>query len=381
MKLSELETSLKKSGPGPLYVVVGEEDWLRDQAVSTLKPSVLGDHVLDGLNEDLFYGDESVASEILGCARDLPAFGNRRWVLVKGADKLPARESEAVSAYLKDPNASTTLVFSAQKLDGRTKLTQALKKYCLVVDCGALPANQIPGWIVSQARQLGIQVADDAMPLLAELAGQSLNFAKRELEKLAAALGEGTIAERAQVEALRGIEPGASVFDLSSAIGAGDVTRALRIVVKNIESGEAPLRILGSFVWQYRRLWKGYRLRQEGRSQGDIVKVLGIPPFRLSDFMKEISRFSDEHFWMAFPLFLEADSTLKGGRATDPKRVIEELVLRLCLEKTTTRSESLQTGQLDTGPTGSLPHKSGKAKTSRSISMVRTIQSSNQAPH
>jgi len=354
---------------------------LRDQAIATLKAWVLGDNVLEGFNEDMFYGDESVASEILGCARDLPAFSGRRWVLVKATDKLPVREAEGMIAYLKAPNDTTTLVFSAQKLDGRTKMTQALKKHCLVVECGALPANHTPAWIVGQARQLGIRIAEDAIPLLAELAGQSLNSVKRELEKLAAALGEGATAERTQVEAMRGLEPGASVFDLSLAIGAGDTTRALRIVVKNIESGEAPLRMLGSLVWQYRRLWKGYQLREEGQSQGDIARTLGIPPFRLSDFMKQVSSFSGEHFRMAFSLFLETDSALKGGRATDPKRVIEEIVLRLCLDNTTTRSESLPAQSFSKGAPAEPKTEYGKARKSRPISMVRTIKSSNQPPH
>lgn len=76
------------------------------------------------------------------------------------------------------------------------------------------------------------------------------------------------------MEALRGTEPGVSVFDLLSAIGAHDHGRAIRILARNVENGEAPLRILGALVWQYRRLWKlkdqmksgGREGRRRGRS-------------------------------------------------------------------------------------------------------------------
>jgi len=65
MKLYELTTALKKNGPGPLYLVLGEEDELREQAVAAIKAVIPHEEGLGDFNCEVLYGDESDASEIL----------------------------------------------------------------------------------------------------------------------------------------------------------------------------------------------------------------------------------------------------------------------------------------------------------------------------
>src|SRR5215217_6723017 len=103
----QLGSVLKEQSAAPLYLVLGEEG---------------------GFNYDLFYGDETSGARIVTCASEMPVFAERRLVIVKAADKLPAREGEALLGYLKDPVETTTLVFACQKLDGRLKFTQALAR-------------------------------------------------------------------------------------------------------------------------------------------------------------------------------------------------------------------------------------------------------------
>ncbi len=369
MKWHELTSSIRQRGPAPLYLVVGVEDYLRDQAVATIKTAVLGTQDLEGFNYDLFYGDECSASDILACARDLPVFAERRVVLIKVAEELSAREVEHLLPYLKAPNETTTLVFVASKLDGRAKFSQTLRGCAGVVECDPLPMGQVPGWVRTQASELGVRLGEDAIPLLAELAGHSLSLVRRELEKLACALSDGAVAGAAHVEALRGQKPGASVFDLSAAIGAGDRGRALRIVMRNLEAGEMPLRILGSLVWQYRRLWKAHALTEKGVPAAEIGRTLGIPPFRQREFLGQVRLFSGPQLKRAFELFVETDSALKGGRATAPERLLEKLLLSLC----SNREGSGQSPDKGTAPSVLSPQSSTR-KGSRPISTIRTIK-------
>src|SRR5579884_1613659 len=136
MKLYELEQSLKKSGLAQIYAVLGEEDELRDQAVGMLKAAAAQDGELGDFNFDVLYGDETDAAELLARAEEAPVFAPRRIAIVKAADKLPARETERLLPYLKTPCESTTLVFVAPKLDGRTQFAQAIKSSAIVVECG-----------------------------------------------------------------------------------------------------------------------------------------------------------------------------------------------------------------------------------------------------
>jgi DNA polymerase-3 subunit delta len=330
VKVSELESVIKKNGAGPLYLVSGEEDYLRDRAVSQIKAIVLQEETggLAEFNLDVLYGDETDASEILARAGEAPAFASRRVLLLKSADKLPAREGESLLPYLKAPCDSTTLVFVAPKLDGRTKFAQVLKDQAVFVDCSPLPDQQLPAWIRTEAGRLRVRLDEEAVLLLQDMADSgSLYQVQRELEKLAAYISDGRTAGAADVEALRGGEVGISVFDLTAAIGAHNHGRVLRILARNLEAGEAPLRILGSLIWQYRQLWKAKEVLRQGGGESEAARMLRMPPFRVREFL---APFSDAHMSRAFRMFFETDSKCKGGSACAPARVVESLLLNLC---------------------------------------------------
>ena len=328
MKVYELPHALKHTGPGPLYLALGEEDELRDQAVAAIKTFIPKDDGLGEFNCEVLYGDENDASDILARAGEAPVFASRRLIIVKATEKLSARDGDVLIPYLKSPCDSTTLVFVAGKVDGRTKFAQALKQRAVTIDCGALPEPQLAQWIRAEASRVGVRLDDAAMLLMKDLAGSnSLSFIKRELEKLAAYVPPERVVTPTDIEVLRGGEVGASVFDLTMAIGQGDRLRVLRIFARNLETGEAPLRILGSLVWQYRQLWKAKDSLQSGKGESEAARMLRVPPFKVREF---VGRFSDAHMQQTFRLFAETDGKLKGGSATAPARVLESVGLELC---------------------------------------------------
>ena len=331
MNAAALESMLAKQGPAPLYAVVGEEDWLREQAVAALKAAVLGGSSadadggpgsgLDAFNYDLLYADESDAAEILARAGQAPAFAARRCVVVKSAEKVSPRDGDALVAYLKEPCETTTLVFVAAKLDKRLKFSKELLERAVSVDCSSFPEAQLAEWIRVESGRQNVRLGPEAVESLSRLAlslkgeaGGSLNLLRRELEKLAAYVPPGKTAGTQDVEAVRGGEPGASVFDLASAIAARREGRALWILARNLDSGEDPLRILGALAWQFRQIWKAKDQRWRGWPGAELSGA-----------------FTDHDLGAAIELFAAADAKLKGGASGSSKRLaLETVVLALC---------------------------------------------------
>ncbi|MFO0775316.1 MAG: DNA polymerase III subunit delta [Nitrospiraceae bacterium] len=308
-------------------LIEGEEDELRARALAAVTAWVLGDTADATFNCDVLYADEHDAATILGCAQELSVFAPYRLVIVKRAEKISAKDGDRWLAYLKEPNTTTTLVFVASKLDKRLKVAQAMQKSPVVVDCGPLMGAALNAWILDEARVVGVSLSDDAVAVLRESAAHSLSLVRRELEKLALSTPEGTTASGRDVETARGVEPGASVFDLTTAIGGRDARQALTILARNLEAGEAPLRVLGALTWQYRRLWKMMEAARQGGREGEVARTLRIDPSKVRNWAR---RFTDGHFRQAFGLFLETDSKLKGAAAGSGKRVLESVLLQLC---------------------------------------------------
>ena len=332
----ELGPSLQKQR---LFLVLGEEDCLRDQAIETIrahgalrsKGASAGDVRSNGddFSCDVLYGDETNAQEILARAQEVPFFSTHQVVLLKWADKLPTKEGEALVPYFAAPSDSTTMIVSAGKLDGRLKWVQALKKQAVVVNCAPLYENQRLGWVRQEAARVGIGLDAEAAGLLKELAGEGLYVVRRELEKLSLYVSTKETVNAHDVVAVQGAEPGASVFDLSGAIIHGKVSQALLILEKTLESGEAPLRILGALLWQYRRLWKAKDGLSRRVGEAAVAKSLGITPFRQGEFFAMVRRVPLAHFPEAFQAFSVTDRALKGAAAASPHRIMHALIMDL----------------------------------------------------
>lgn len=336
IKPAELGPSLQQKKR--LFLVLGEEVCLRDQAIETIRSASRskGASAVDGGREsdefscDVLYGDETNAQEILARVQEVPFFSTHQVVLLKWADKLPAKEGEALIPYFSAPSDSTTLIVSAAKLDGRLKWVQALKKQAVVVDCAPLYDNQRLGWIHREAGRLGIRLDAEAAGLLKEQAGEGLYVVRRELEKLSFYVTKKEAVNAHDVVAVQGAEPGASVFDLSGAIIQGKVSQAFLILEKTLEAGEAPLRILGALLWQYRRLWKAKDGLSRRVSEAAVAKSLGITHFRQGEFFAIIKRAPLSHFPEAFQAFSVTDRALKGAAAASPHRIMHALIMDLC---------------------------------------------------
>ncbi len=360
----QLESVLRQQMLAPLYLIVGEEDLLRDRALTALKAVVLAEKGND-FNYTLLYGGEASGSEIVGSASEMPVFAERRLVVVKAAEKISTRDGEQLLECVKNPVPSTTLVFMSVKLDGRLKFSQALARTAVVIDCASLRDNQLQAWITSEAQHVGVRVTEEATQLLKEVCGTSLYGLRRELEKLAAYVPADRSVTPTDVQVLRGMDPGASVFDLTLAIAEGRHGRILTILARNLESGEAPLRILGSLAWQYRRLWKAKELLAQNGREGEVARVLRMDPLRVRSFL---NRFSEPHLQFALRLCFEADEKLKGGSGNSPRMVLEHVLRQLC--------QNISGGKSEPPPQRAVPP--ARPGVGRMVSNVRTIKRQNR---
>ena len=344
MKPHELKGAIQRDGLAQLYLIVGEDAYIRDSAIAMIRAAARkqsnptptshegpssSETTEEFFNYDVLYGDETDALEVLTIVQEMSFFVARRLVIMTWAEKLPTREGDRLMPYFQNPTDTTTLVIVGSKLDGRLKWVQQLKKQAVVVDCAPLYENQRIGWVTQQAAQAGIQLEENALQILKELAADGLYVTNTEIEKLSTYLPLGACGTTQDVEAIRGMEPGASVFDLSEAMGAGDSGRALQIVAKNLEVGEAPLRILGALIWQVRRIWKAKDLLQQGVAQSQVAKQVGIPPFRTAGFIRQVQQWTEPQLRLAWEWFCRADSALKGSASSSPKRILDGLVISL----------------------------------------------------
>ena len=114
----------EKSELLPAYLIVGPDELKRRQALTRLKARVDGPFAAFNLEEIVASG-ELEPEDVISSLNTLPMGGERRVVVIENAEKLPKAVSEALVAYLDDPNLSCTLALAAEKLAKNTRLYKA----------------------------------------------------------------------------------------------------------------------------------------------------------------------------------------------------------------------------------------------------------------
>ena len=255
----------------PIYCLSGER-FLVDTAVAAIRAAVLAQAgAAAAFNHDTFDLKESGLGGALGTARTLPMMAKRRLVVGKAIDEVKAADLEPLVAYVEDPNPSTCLLLIADKVDVRLKAFSALRKRGYLHVFAPLRDNALAGWLRTEAKSRGIDIKPDAANALAMLAGPDLGRLAQALEQLAIYVGRERAIGVDDVEDLVAETREHAIFELTKAIGMGDVPRALALCANMLRNREPPLKIQFMLARQVRQIWRAKELAAAGASRGDIA--------------------------------------------------------------------------------------------------------------
>jgi len=323
----------RAGGPPHVYLLLGEEDVLVEQALATLLDELVP-AAERALNLDALDAGETPVAEIIARCETLPFFGARRVVLVRRAEELRPADQDALATYLEPAPPPATLVLIAAKLDQRRRLSGVIQRTGRVIPCAPLDAHDLPAWIRARAQEEGKTVQAEAARMLVLLVGGGLRELGLEIAKLAAYVGERREITAEDVRAIASHVAEAGVFELTDAVGRRQAGRALELLETLITAGEAPLRILYLLEDHIRMLLRAQALLDRGerveRPSEQVRAVLGGNRAwlfrRYRDQLLAFGRLRPDEI---LGVLLEADATIKTG-AMAPRLVLEALIVRLC---------------------------------------------------
>jgi DNA polymerase-3 subunit delta len=309
-----------------VYLLLGEEDLLVDQALAGLLDRLIPPEERD-LNLDVVRADEIEIGDLITLVDTLPFFGQRRAVVVKGADAWNADEQEQLAAYLDRGAPPSALILVASSLDRRRKLFTAVRKVGEIQEYPRLSIRQLPAWVVERVRKEGRRIDPDAVEALIALVGPGLRQLSLELEKLFAYVESLERITRRDVEAAVSRLSESTIFMMVDAIGErrpGDALRYLDDILRE----EAPPYVLFMIARQFRMLMRASYLTARKRPPAAVQEALGVPPFVARKVLVQVTRFPPEAFPAIFARMAEADLAVKTtGHA---RLALETLIAELC---------------------------------------------------
>lgn len=323
-----------------VYVVAGEERLLRDRVVEELRKAALGEAVA-AFNEDRFTAGEVGIETILAAARTVPMMANRRFVLVRGAERWDASDatspSDAVAQYATHPADSTCLVIVASKVDGRRKLAQVARRQGFFVPCDPLDPRALPGWIASRFEAKGHSIDRGVAELLAELTGPDLSSVDDAIERLSLYAGANRPIDEDTVGVCVARVRTADTWALVDAVRARDLARGMRTLADAYDPRERGLPLLGALAWSMRQLARAQAAATAGCSPDEAARRAGVSqPGRVREIVATMRTVTTKEVERWMLVLADTDLALKSSRRP-PDAILEEMLTRLCRAQTRVR--------------------------------------------
>ena len=269
-----------------------------------------------GFNVDVFEGGSESIDDALLAAETLPFGSDKRYVVVKNAERLSAAEVKRLAGYLEDPAESSVMVLAAVDLKPTSSLVKAVEKGGRIREVSKR-RDQIPGWIRSRFKERGMLVSGKAIAYLQEALGDDLMAIEGAVEKVSLYHEGDEAVELDDVVAL--VTPSAerSIFELVDRVALGDADQALKLLRRLLQQGERTTYVLNALARRLRMLLLFRALREEGRQESDIVDYLKLPKNQAwmvgKKFKPQAARWKEETLRKALAFLVRVDVGIKTG--------------------------------------------------------------------
>jgi DNA polymerase III subunit delta len=329
---AEFDRSLKAGRLQPLYLLVGCESYLRDSAARALTDAALSGSLLREFNESSFSLLTDSALAAIAAAEQLPMMSERRVVRIKDFAKLRETDEDIIVRYLGRPVDTTVMVFVADDLDKRKKLTKALLTNCAVVEFPAVKDAEAKDWARTRLKELRTTADERVLSEVVRLVGTNLQTLSSELDKLASAALETGQITMELVDQLIDRSRELSNFDLGDQLVAGDRHRALETLHRLLDDDVQPVMLLGLIASNYHRLALAKELLNRG-ARDEVYRLVYGPPAKRDAFMNTLQRSDASKIARGIQLIAAADlaikSSLGGGGPKGARLQLEVLVCEL----------------------------------------------------
>ena len=320
----------------PVHVLTGDDPVLLGEALSGLVGELLGGRDPDGV-VDTFAGDEYQPAEPMIAAASMSMF-DERIVIMRNAARFKIAELGPLFDYLSDPNPTTVLVVVWERPIGAgltkqpfaKKVSDAVKAAGGVVTATAAPTmgKQQGAWIHQRLAAASVRLTPSAEAAVVSNLGEDMSRVVGLIDLLDSSFAPGSRLEIADVEPFLSSAGGVPPWDLTDAIAAGDVAKAVVTARRMMIGGSRhPLQLMATLQTHFEGI-----LALDGldvRTEAHAAEVLGMKPYPAKKLLTASRSLGSDGARRAVHLLARADVDVRGVTALDPAAVMEVLVGRL----------------------------------------------------
>lgn len=320
--MEQLLQDLKQQTYQKVYLLCGEEAYLRNQYKKKLKDALVSDG--DTMNYSYYEGKDINPGEVIDIAETLPFFADRRVILIENSGFFK-NKCDQLADYMAEIPETTFFIFVETEIDKRNRLYKEVKKCGRIVEFGVQKEETLRKWILGILKKEGKMITGETLQSFLEKTGSDMQLIRNELDKLAAYTTGRDVITGEDVEKVCITRTSNQIFEMINAIAEGRQKRALELYEDLLALKEPPMRILFLIARQFNQLYQVKLLSKEGMASSEIAKQAGIVPFAVKKYQAQARSFTAEELRSAVEACIAGEEAVKTGRMND--RLSVELII------------------------------------------------------
>lgn len=306
-----------------VYLICGDEDYLRKQYRDRMKEALVGD---DGMNYSYYEGKGISVKELIDLGETLPFFGERRLIVVENSGFFISAQDELVS-YLKEMPETTCFLFVEKDVDKRNKLYKTVSSMGYAAQMGAPDERTLMRWIIGLLRGQQRGMTEQTLRYFLERIDTDMENIRRELDKLVVYTDGREEITSEDIDAICTVHTESQIFDMVKVIAEKNQKKALQLYYDLITQKEPPMKILYWITRQFNQLYQMKDLQSKGYPDHIIAERMGIRDFIVRKNKALCQSYSLPELRKIMEICVEREEDVKTGKLND-RMAVELLIIR-----------------------------------------------------
>ena len=304
-----ISDDIKKGEFKSVYLLYGEEEYLKKQYRDRLKNAIAGD---DTMNYSYYDSDNASVKDIIDVCETLPFFAQKRLVIMENTGFLKSSNDE-LADYIKHIPDYLVVVMVEKDVDKRNKVYKAVDSVGYICEMKPQTTVTLEKWIAGLLAKDNLKISREACDLILDKTGAGMDYIRQETEKLVSYCQGRDVVTVEDVEKVCATQTTSHIFDMISAIANKKQQQALDLYYDLLELKEPPMRILFMISRQFNLMLQAKDLSSRGMNREQVAHTMGVQSFIAGKCINQCRNFSMAELKSGLAESVNTESLIKSG--------------------------------------------------------------------
>ena len=310
--ISRISSDIKNKTFAHLYVLYGDEVYLRDQFRDNLANALMPGN--PSMNYTSYSGKKLSPAAICDMADTMPFLADHRLILIEDSGFFKSADDAMIELIGNLPE-TVYMVFSEEAVDKRGRMYKAAAKAGFTGEFSTPDEGTLRRWLVQRAKRAGHPMKEATAQLMISWCGHDMFGLHNEMEKLVSYCEPGAEITGAAVREVCTRQLKDTIFQLTSAIALKDRSNAFAAYRDLLGLETKPSQILYMLRREFKLVWMTKALANQGESGQEIARRARIHPAFIGRYMKAQAAFDEAHLLAVTDKLTEIQALTHTGRA------------------------------------------------------------------